>query len=98
MIIRRLWTAESANEWSKEDWIAVVLSALSYIFLTVGSALSFFLLTSGFIILAIGIGLAVLMYWVIDPKLRAVSRDFEEHQKQYLEELEAIQRWEQYNE
>jgi hypothetical protein len=34
------------------------------------------------------------MYWVIDPKLRAVSADYEEKQKQHLERLEKIARWE----
>ncbi|MCK4640818.1 MAG: hypothetical protein KAU06_05740 [Candidatus Marinimicrobia bacterium] len=48
-IIKRHWTPEAADEWRKEDWIAIVLSALSYVLLTVGSALSFLLLTSGFI-------------------------------------------------
>jgi len=97
-IIKRRWTPEAADEWSKEDWIAVLLSALSYVFLAVGSALSFLLLAGGFIILAVGIGLALLMYWIIDPKLRAVSNRFEEHQKHYLEEMETIQRWEQSDE
>ncbi len=92
--IRRDWTPKEADDWKKEDWIAIVLSAFAYVALTVGSALSFLLLTSGFIILGIGIILTVLMYWVIDPKLRTISKEYEKKQKQYLLDLEKIQTWE----
>lgn len=93
-IIRRQWTPKEADEWRKEDWIAIVLSVFAYITLTVGSAMSFLLLTSGFIILGIGIILTVLMYWVIDPKLRKISEEYEKKQKNYLKRLEEIQKWE----
>ncbi|OQX96008.1 hypothetical protein B6I21_02405 [candidate division KSB1 bacterium 4572_119] len=92
--IRRHWTPREADEWRKEDWIAIVLSAISYILLTVGSALSFLLLTSGFVILGLGIVITVLMYWVIDPKLKTISEEYEKKQKNYLKELEKIQKWE----
>lgn len=92
--IRRKWTAEAADEWTKEDWIAMLLSVLSYITLTIGVALSFLLLTSGFIILAVGIVITLLMYWVIDPKLKTISNEYEKKQKEYLTQLEDIQRWE----
>ena len=36
-----------------------------------------------------------LIYWVIDPKLRAVSAEYEHRQAKYLEELERGVRWEQ---
>lgn len=91
--IRRKWTAQSADEWGKEDWIAVTLSVLAYFTLTVGSALSFLLIPSGFLILAVGIVAALLMYWVIDPKLRTISFEYEKKQKDYLEKLEEIQEW-----
>lgn len=97
-LIRRQWSAAAADEWRKEDWIAIVLSTIAYLALTIGSALSFMLLTSGFIILAGGIIVTVLMYWVIDPKLRAISRQYEKRQKDYLRDLEAIQQWEQSDE
>ena len=91
--IRRQWSAESADEWKKEDWIAVVLSVLAYITLAVGTALSFLLIPIGFIILAIGIAAALLMYWVIDPKLRTISSEYEKKQKDYLLKLEEVQEW-----
>lgn len=93
-IIRRHWSPEDADEWRKEDWIAIVLSVISYILLTVGSALSFLLLPIGFITLGIGIIFTVLMYWVVDPKLRRISSEYEKKQKDYLRELEYIQKWE----
>ncbi len=93
-LIRRKWTPEAADEWTKEDWLAMVLSVFSYITLTVGVALSFLLLASGFIILLAGIIITLLMYWVIDPKLKTISNEYEKKQKEYLLKLEDIQRWE----
>ena len=93
--IKRTWTAHESDEWTKEDWIAVVLSPLSYIFITFGLALSLFLLPLGFIMLAIGIFITILMFWVINPKLKAVSEEYEHKQREYLQELEMIQRWEE---
>ncbi len=96
--IKRRWTPKEADEWRKEDWIAILLSVLAYITITVGSALSFLLLTSGFIILGVGILLTLLMYWVIDPKLKMISSEYEKKQKEYLLQLEKIQTWEETDE
>ncbi|MFQ5822791.1 MAG: hypothetical protein ACE5JB_01920 [bacterium] len=93
--IRRKWTPIAADEWTREDWIAIVLSPLAYLTLTIGVALSFLLLWWGFLILAIAIGLTILMHWVIDPKLKVLSREYEKHQKEYLAELEKSVRWEE---
>ena len=93
-LIRRQWTAKDADEWRKEDWIAIVLSVLSYIFLSIGSALSFLLLPVGFVVLGIGIVFTLLMYWVIDPKLKVISEEYEKKQKDYLLQIEEIQKWE----
>ena len=93
--IRRHWTPEEADEWKMEDWIAILLSTLSYIALTVGVALSLLMLTVGFIVLVFGIGFTLLMFLVIDPKLKAISSGYEKKQKEYLEGLERVQRWEE---
>ncbi len=93
--IRRTWTPAAADEWTREDWIAILLSPLAYLGLAVGVALSALLLPVGFIILAIAAILTGLMHWVIDPKLRVISEDYEKKQKHYLEELEKIVRWEE---
>ncbi len=93
-LIRRDWTPEKADEWRREDWIAIVFSVLAYVLLTVGSALSFLLLPSGFLILGLGIVSTAVMYWVIDPKLRMISSEYEKKQKDYLRQLEEIQKWE----
>ena len=53
--IQRKWTPAEADEWRKEDWIAIVFSTLAYLALTVGVALSLLLLPIGFIVLALGI-------------------------------------------
>lgn len=94
-LIRRKWTPAAADEWTREDWVAIVLSPLAYITLAIGVALSIFLFKVGFIILGAAVVLTALMHWVIDPKLKMISEDYEKKQKHYLEELEKIIRWEE---
>jgi len=91
--IKRNWTPESADEWRKEDLIAIILSSISYICLMIGTALSFLMISKGFIILLTGIVLGLIMYWVIDPKLKTISTEYEKKQKDYLNKLDNIQKW-----
>jgi len=93
-LIKRKWTADEAEEWTKEDLFACILSSLVYITIIIGTALSFLLIWTGFIILAIGIVLAFLMFFIIDPKLKTMSEEYEKKQKSYLENLEKLERWE----
>ncbi len=91
--IRRNWTAIEADEWTKEDWITIILSPLIYVLLTLGAALSLLLFWYGYLILALGIVLTAVMHWIIDPKLKAISAEYEKKQKDYLHDLEASVRW-----
>ena len=93
--IRREWTPAAADEWTREDWIVIVLSALTYVGLAVGVALSVLLMRTGFVVLGVSVFLTVLLHWIIDPKLRTISEDYENKQKRYLETLERIERWEE---
>jgi hypothetical protein len=93
--IKRQWTAREADQWTKEDYLVFVISPLVYVLLAVGTALSLFLLWYGWVILAAALILLGLMIWIIDPKLKAVSADYEKKQKDYLEEVEKIERWEE---
>lgn len=95
-LIRRTWTPTAADEWTREDWFAIVLSPLAYIGLAVGVTLSILLLKVGFLILGGAVILTALMHWIINPKLKTISEDYEKKQKQYLEELEKIERWEDF--
>jgi hypothetical protein len=92
--IRRKWSPAEADGWAREDWFAIVLSPLAYVGLAVGIALSLLLIPIGFIVLGITIVLIILMHWIIGPKLKQISTDFETKQKHYLEDLEKIERWE----
>ncbi len=96
--IKREWTPYEADKWTKEDWIAIVLSPISYAMLMIGTALSMFLLTIGFVILIAGIIITVIMFYVIDPKLSKISDEYEKKQKHYIEELERNANWEVSNE
>jgi vacuolar-type H+-ATPase subunit I/STV1 len=91
--IRREWTSEAADRWSREDWIAALFSAMAYLLILLGSALSLLAMPVGFMLLGGGILAAAAMYFVIDPKLRAISADYEKKQKAYLERLERLTRW-----
>ena len=93
--IKRKWTPQEADEWTKEDWIAIVISPISYILITMGLAMALFLQPLGYVLLGIGIIITVFMFWVIDPKLTVISSDYEKKQQKYLKDLEDIQRWEE---
>lgn len=94
-LIKREWKPEEADRWTKEDWIAIVISPFAYATLMVGLALSLLLLKEGFVIFGIGVILTVFLHWIIDPKLRAISEDYERKQREYLERLEKIVKWEE---
>lgn len=95
--INRKWTPAHADEWTKEDWITIVISPICYILLSLGIGLSMLLLPVGFIVLAAGIILTIIMHWIIDPKLKMISEEYEKKQKNYLETLESNTRWEEHN-
>lgn len=92
--IRREWTPAEADEWTREDAVAIILSPLAYVGLAVGVALSLLFLPIGYLILAVSVILIILMHWVINPKLRTLSNEYETKQKAYLNDLERTQRWE----
>ena len=82
-----------AQDWTREDWIAIVLSPLVYGLLMFGLVNVLLLRGSGFTMLVLAaIGCAAI-YWVIDPKLRAVSEEYEQRQSQYVTRLEQRMQW-----
>lgn len=93
--IRRDWTPRQADEWTREDTITVIISPLIYMMILVGGAMSALLMPAGFAILGLGVVLLLLMIWIINPKLSAISKGYEEKQKGYIEELERKIRWEE---
>jgi hypothetical protein len=93
--IRRRWTSKEADEWTREDTITVIISPLVYVLLMIGVALSVFLIPAGFVILGSGVALMLVMIFIINPKLSAVSAGYEKKQKQYIEELERKIKWEE---
>ena len=92
--IKRRWTAVEADRWTKEDYLTFIISPLVYVLLMVGTALSLLMRWYGFLLLGAGVVLLLVMLWIIDPKLKAISEDYEVKQKHYLEEIEKIARWE----
>jgi solute:Na+ symporter, SSS family len=94
-LIRRQWTAEDADEWTREDWLAIVLAPLAYGLVMIGLTLTLLLRPNGITMLIAGLMAAGAMYWIIDPKLRAISTDYETRQAEYLRELERRQHWQE---
>jgi membrane protein implicated in regulation of membrane protease activity len=92
--IKRKWTAKEADEWTREDLFACIFSCICYVALAIGVALSVLLMWQGYVTLVVAIIALLLMYYVIDPKLRAISTEYEKKQKAYLEELEKTEKWE----
>ena len=94
-LIRRRWTAEEAQDWTREDWIAIVLSPMVFAAIMFGLTKLLLLQWSGlWSLLGAVVGCSVI-YWVIDPKLRAVSADYEAQQGSYLDTLERRLRWQE---
>ena len=91
--IRTEWTAEEADEWTKEDLITIIISPLIYVLLTVGVALAGLFMWQGYVLTVIGCILTYVMHKIIDPKLRAISEEYEKKQQEYLKDLEASTRW-----
>jgi len=93
--LKKKWTAQEAEQWTKEDYLVFIISPLVYFLLALGIVLSLLLLWFGWLILGASIVLLIVMIKIIDPKLKAVSEDYELKQKEYLEDLEKIVRWEE---
>jgi SSS family solute:Na+ symporter len=92
-LIRRTWTPEQADDWTREDWIAVILSPLVFAALMLGVTKLLLLQPGGLWLLLGAVIGTVVIYWVIDPKLRAVSTEYEAQQARYVEQLEKRLRW-----
>ena len=88
------WTAHEADRWTRHDLLACVFGVLAFVLVTVGVAGTLLLQTWGRITLGLSILFAWLTFKVIDPKLRALSRGFEEKQAEYLDAVERHNRWE----
>jgi hypothetical protein len=94
-LVKRTWTADEAEEWTREDWIVIVLSPMVMAFFMVGVASLLLLRPGGILLTAAALFGSGLIYWVIDPKLKAVSAEYEQRQARYLAELERGVRWEE---
>jgi Na+/proline symporter len=94
-LIRRSWTPAQAEDWTREDWIAVILSPLVFAALMIGVTKLLLLQPGGLLLLAGAVLGTGLIYWVIDPKLRAVSAEYENQQARYVAELERRLRWQE---
>jgi len=91
--MRRDWTPAEADSWTWEDTLAVIISPVVYFLILLGFSLAFMMKVWGFVIIGIAVILTVIMARIINPKLDAISRGYEEKQKEYIEELEKKVKW-----
>jgi hypothetical protein len=70
-----------------------VLSPLVYGLILFGVVNLLLLRGSGVTMLLLAAAGCGLIYWVIDPKLRAVSTEYEQRQAQYVTRLEQRMQW-----
>ncbi|MEA1996088.1 MAG: hypothetical protein U9N45_00535 [Gemmatimonadota bacterium] len=83
------------KEWSTDDLMACILSPLAYLNITAGVALLLLNHWAGYVMTINGVAFSVALFYIINPKLSAVSAKFEKKQKEYLEELDKIIGWEE---
>lgn len=94
-LFHRDWAPEEADEWTRHDVVASVLSVAVYLLVALGVVGALLLETWGFVCLAGSLVCAWLMFKVIDPKLKAMSVAFERAQAGYLEGVDRKTRWEE---
>jgi len=94
-LLRKDWESGQADEWTVHDLLAAILAVFSYTMIAIGTAGALLAQMWGFIALIVGVVCVVLMYVIIDPKLRAMSAAFAKRQDEYLRYVERTTRWEQ---
>ena len=92
--LRKDWSPDQADEWTIHDLLASLLSVVAYMLTAIGVAGALLLRVWGFVALVVGIVSVVLMYRVIDPKLRAMSEAFAKRQDEFLKHVDKTTRWE----
>jgi len=92
-LIKRRWSAREAQEWTREDWIAILLSPAVFACLMFGLTRTLLMQPAGIGILLAAVAGAAVIYWVIDPKLRAVSAEYELSQAGYIADLDRRVGW-----
>ncbi len=93
-LFKKDWTAAEADEWTYHDFWAALLGVLAYILIAVGIIGAFMLQVWGFAAVIVSLILSLIMFFIIDPKLKAMSRAFDKKQGGYLEKMEQNNRWE----
>jgi small-conductance mechanosensitive channel len=93
-LLRKDWSPDQADEWTIHDLLASILSVVAYMLTAIGVAGALLLQAWGFVALVIGVASVVLMYRVIDPKLRAMSEAFAKRQDEFLKHVDKTTRWE----
>jgi hypothetical protein len=87
------WTPETADQWTRHDLIASILSPLVYILATIGGAYAVFGNPLGWWLLTMAVALSLMLWAIIDRKLRVQSIAFAKHEEEHKEIVEERNRW-----
>ena len=93
-LFKKDWAEHEADRWTVHDLLACIFGVLAFVLVTVGVAGALLLQSWGFVTLGLSVVFTWLTFRVIDPKLRALSRNFEDRQAEYLEAIDRRNRWE----
>ncbi|MBI2077621.1 MAG: hypothetical protein HYT80_04505 [Euryarchaeota archaeon] len=88
------WTPASADRWTYHDLIVSILSPLAFVATAAGSVYVALGEARGWFLLAAALGLGLLIWAIIDRKLRAQSEAFREREEAHKARLEDRQTWE----
>lgn len=90
----RDWTPEEADRWTRHDLVAAILGAFTFVAFTLGGAWAVFGDPRGWAWLAAAVGASLLLWAVIDRKLRAQSLAFQRREEAHKKAVDERNRWE----
>lgn len=93
-LLGQAWTPEAADRWTVHDFLASALSAVAFVAFALGATWAAVGQTRGWLWMAVALGASLLMFAVIDAKLKAQSVAFEAHEASVKRDVDERNRWE----
>ena len=88
------WTPESADRWTLHDLAAALLSPFIFFLFTIGSLWAVFGNPVGWFFLAMAVGASLLLWAIIDRKLKVQSVAFRQREQEHKDAVDERNRWE----
>jgi len=94
-LLGEAWTPASADRWTYHDLVVAVLSPLVFVATAAGTMYAVLGSPRGWFLLGAALGGGLLVWAIIDGKLRAQSIAFREREEAHKASLEERQTWEE---